>query len=95
MVVKPRRHDSANHVVVSIEPSHYRRNRPELQSLDVVPAMRQASVTFLPQVLGLPFISKAAGGFLPDRRRAVAIGLPQIGDGGHEALARIALSPVG
>jgi hypothetical protein len=52
--LSPRRDDSLNHVFVSIEQSHYRRNRPEFQNLDTVPAMRQSSVTFLPQVFWLP-----------------------------------------
>jgi hypothetical protein len=93
--LRPKRRDSVNHVIVSIEQSHYGRNRPEFQSLDVVPAMRQPPVTFLPQVLGFRAHFWAEGYLLSNRCRAVAIALPQIPGGGHQALARIELSPVG
>jgi hypothetical protein len=94
-ILKNKTTRSVNHVIVSIEQSHYRRNRPKFQSLDVVPAMRQLPVTFLPQVLGFPAHFWAGEVSLSNRSRVVAIGLPQIRDGGHEALARIELSPVG
>jgi hypothetical protein len=69
--------DSVNHVIVSIEQSHYRRNQPKFQSLDVVPAMRQpacdffaASSWFAGSFLGRrEYLCRIAAALLPSGRR--------------------------